>query len=111
MTESLSPGLYPLALMILMTVLSTAIGIIAFFIKDIRNTLSEDQRRQDEAIDSVRQDLNELKSELPREYVMRDDFIRAMASLDHKIDRMAREIKEISRVLNRIAGIAGDANE
>lgn len=103
-TEPLQPTLYPLAFTLLLSFLSAAIGIIAFFIKDIRATLKEDQKRQDEEIGEVREEMSRLKASLPMHYVLRDDFLRAVAALDGKIDAISQDIREIARAVNQLIG-------
>ena len=45
----------------------------------------------------VEKDLLRLQAELPREYIMREDWIRVSASLDSKIDAIHAEIAALTK--------------
>jgi len=96
---------------VLMIVLSMALGVAGYLLKDIRASIKEKSREQDEEIDGIKKDLADFKAQMPREYVLRDDFVRAVAGLDRKIDRVTREISGISRSLNQLIGTRGDCDE
>lgn len=102
--EQLSPGLYLPAIIILLSLLSTATGIIGYFLKDIKAAQKEKDQQQDKAIDDLKDVFNDFKSSLPRQYVLRDDFIRAIAGLDAKMDNVTKEIGEINKNLSKLIG-------
>ena len=102
--ENLSPQLYVPAVIILVSLLSAATGIIGYFLKDLKSSQKEKDMTQDQTIKEVSDKLAELKTVLPRQYVLRDDFIRAIAGLDSKIEVVFQEVCEINKNLNRIAG-------
>lgn len=105
--ENLSPGLYIPAIVILLSLLSAAVGIIGYFLKDIKASQKEKDQQQDRLLDDIKDDLNDFKSSLPRQYVLRDDFIRAVAGLDAKMDNVTREIGEINKNLSKLIGGKG----
>jgi len=102
--SELPANLYPAASTILYGLLCGALGIIGYFLKDIRQQIASSQKEQDDKISAVQKDVSTLKETLPREYVLRDDFVRAIAGLDHKMDRMGLEISGISNALNQLIG-------
>jgi len=102
--ENLSPGLYIPAIIVLISLLSTAVGIVGYFLKDIKASQKEKDQLQDAAIEGVKDNFNDLKSTLPRQYVLREDFIRVVAGLDAKMDSAIREIGEINKNLNKFIG-------
>lgn len=101
---SLPADLYPAATTILYGLLGAAMGIIAYFLRDIRQSVKEKQQEQEQKLESLRKDMTNLKESLPHKYVLRDDFVRAIAGLDHKIDTICKEIGDISKGLNRLIG-------
>lgn len=100
----LPPELYRAATTLLYTLLCAAFAVIAYFLKDIRQSVKEKQREQDEKIDELSKDMSRLKETLPQKYVLRDDFIRAIAGLDNKVDNIAKEVGEINKSLSRLLG-------
>lgn len=92
---------------LILLAIGTAIGIIGFFLKDIRSSIKDKQNKQDQEIEKVRDDLNAFKASLPRHYVMRDDFIRAMTGLEMKVDRVSTEVSELNKNVTRLLAGAG----
>ncbi|MGE5551912.1 MAG: hypothetical protein ACM3ZC_15470 [Bacteroidota bacterium] len=96
---------YPLILL----AIGTGLGIIGFFLKDIRASIRDKQNKQDQEIKELRDDLNNFKAGLPRVYVMRDDFLRAVTGLEMGVDTIRREITELNKNVSRLLG--GEAHE
>ena len=80
-----------------------ALGIIGYFLRDIRYHGPTASAHQ-EQIKEVKDDLMEFKATIPRTFVMREDFIRAVAGLDHKVDTIGREITEINKNIGKLLG-------
>lgn len=57
--------------------------------------LENHQRELDEKIDRTTRDLMEHKAQLPRIYVLRDDYIRTTTILERKLDALGVDIKAI----------------
>lgn len=89
---------------VLIALLSAMLGIIAYFIKDIRASVNNQLTENKKEIQDVKDDLADFKATLPHTYVMREDFIRAVASLDHKVDTIGREITEINKNIGKLLG-------
>lgn len=104
MASLIPQDLYPVAVTILLALLSAATSVIWYFVKDIRAQLGQQQQRQDERIEQLGRDLSEFKASLPHVYVLRDDFVRAVASIDLKIDRLAREVSEMNKGIAKLLG-------
>ena len=74
---------------------TVGIGIIGYFIRD---NSSKTQKMIDQAnnkidqtdgkLEKLEQKFNDFKSDLPKEFVMKDDFIRAMTNVDKKLDKI-----------------------
>ncbi|MEW6423162.1 MAG: hypothetical protein AB1523_00200 [Bacillota bacterium] len=109
--QALPPAMLLPALLIVTSLLGTATLIIGYFLKDWKAAQKEKDAAQDQAIEGVRKDIADFKAALPHHYVLRDDFIRAVAGLDLKMDRMAREVSEINKSLARLLGGISDVHQ
>jgi chromosome segregation ATPase len=58
---------------------------LAESLKDMRDSIAREQ----ETTQRLERELLQFKAELPREYVRREDFIRAVGTIETKIDNMA----------------------
>lgn len=86
-------------------VVSAAIGIIGYLLKDIRSTLKERLDEHDEDIKDIKDDISKFKERLPQQYVLRDDFLRAIANLDNKVDNIIGEMSEVNKSLSKLLGV------
>lgn len=77
--------------------LTTVIGIIAYFLKT--NKTQQDKRSDDQQnqIDRVERELHEFKLEAADRYVHKDDFIRATAQTDRKLDKIYDELIKLTK--------------
>lgn len=64
---------------ILFFVLSLAVGVVGFFVKGLINEMKG-------RINHLERDLSELKAVLPRQYVIKDDYIRTISVFEQKLD-------------------------
>ncbi|KEQ23418.1 hypothetical protein [Paenibacillus tyrfis] len=103
---------------VLGSILLTLASIIGYFLKDIRNSVKENQSAQDKHIQNIERDVSELKAELPQKYVLKDDFnralkelkddqTRAIAGLEHKVDTLTRDVREMLQNVSKIMGTGG----
>lgn len=80
-----------------------AYGVIAFLLKRELNQLDARDKRLQERIDEVdekatqridklQKEFNDTMNELPFKYTMRDDFIRAVAGFDAKLDKILDQL-------------------
>ena len=69
------------------TIIAIALGMIGRFLMDIKASLEKQQTENKLEIKNLREDLNDLKAELPVKFVLRDDFIRVVSNLENKMDR------------------------
>lgn len=108
--DMLRPALY-----VFSTLLTLALGLIGYFLQDLRTSIkeklqkqekeiSELRKKQEDDIEKVVNQVIELKSTLPHKYVLRDDFIRAVASLDNKVETMCKEFNEMNKNLSKLIG-------
>lgn len=50
-------------------------------------------RNQEEADRRIERQIGDMRAELPREYVRRDDFVRAISSFDVRVDQLRLTIE------------------
>lgn len=62
-------------------------GLLAFFMKRTLSSLEESDKKNAADIKAVAKDLADLKSDMPLVYVLREDFIRSMNSMEAKLDQ------------------------
>lgn len=96
--------LYKILWPILLTILSLALTIIGYFIKDIRQNLKDTQSKHEQEITKVRDDLTSLITSLPHTYVLRDDFLRVISCLEMKVDTIGRDVGELNKNVSRLVG-------
>lgn len=80
---------------VLQMVTTIAVGIIAFFFKTMAAEFKAGLASNSQDVKQVRQELNDLKSDLPLIYVTREDFIRAMNSSDKNFNKMDEKLDKI----------------
>lgn len=102
--EVLPSTLYFPALLIAVSLLGSAVLIIGFFVRYWMTTQEKKDDAQDRAIESIRNDFVDLKATLPRDYALRDDYVREITGLHYKMDRVARDISSINKLLARFIG-------
>ena len=79
------------------------VGALTYFIKktlvsleeaDKKNAadIREEARRREEDLKDLSGQLNDLKSDLPLVYTLREDFIRSMNSVDHNISGLDQKL-------------------
>ena len=91
---------------ILQTVTTLAIGAIGFFLKGTMADIKEGIQKNDlklkelevklsSKIDQAEKDLNDLKSDMPLIYVLREDFIRSLNNVDTKMGNIDNKIDKL----------------
>ncbi|NPV70302.1 MAG: hypothetical protein HPY55_06610 [Firmicutes bacterium] len=100
-------SLYPLIIVVLMALLIAAASVIGYLLRDFKLSFERGQQKQDDTIDGLAKDLSNLKATLPEKFVMRDDFLRAVAGLDRKMDLVMREVTNTSRLVAELRGKEG----
>lgn len=97
-----------IAITIILFFLSGFAGVIGYFLKDIKDGIKEKQDSHDRAIEKVREDFSSFKARMPQEYVMRDDFLRAISNLEFKFDKVATDITEINKNVSKLLAAGGE---
>ena len=84
-----------IAMFVFQTIITAIIGVASWGVKnaiaEMKAAINElkraDEKNADE-IARVRDELNDLKSDLPLVYVTREDFIRVSNNIDMKLDKL-----------------------
>ena len=83
---------------------STMFGIILHQSREIRAALNKEVKENRDHLPEVHKEIETLRSALPLQYVLRDDFLRSISALDTKIDRMSGEVSSISKNIAKLTG-------
>lgn len=89
---------------IIQMITATGIGIIGYFLKSYKTELSnkDTQLEQKDAkleaeIDSLKKSFNQYKLDASDHFVKKDDFIRASAQTDRKLDKIYDELIKLNK--------------
>lgn len=92
---------------VIQTATGIAIGLLAYFMKQTMMDIREDIKANNKKVEAaeanfnhelckIKDELNDLKSDLPIVFTLREDFIRALNNVDTKLDKlMAMQIESI----------------
>ncbi|TEB09155.1 hypothetical protein [Pelotomaculum propionicicum] len=73
---------------VLQGIYTAALGLIAYLVRDLKNSIENKVKKNTSDIESLQKELGDLKADLPFVYVMREDFVRAMANVEVKLDKI-----------------------
>lgn len=59
--------------------------------------LASDRRKESGKVSNLERELLELKAALPRDYVMREDWIRFGGAMDSKLDAIHAELVDLTK--------------
>lgn len=92
---------------IIQTGIVTVIGIISYFLKSFRTDLDkkdaqleQETKELKQQMDQVQDELNQYKLDASDKFVQKDDFIRATAVTDRKLDRIYDELMKMNKQTN-----------
>jgi len=98
---------YKVALAIINFGLGIMMTFLTMSVKEVRDNIKERLQEQRAEIQAVREDLAQFKASAPHRYVLREDFIRSISVLDHKLDRMGSDIATLSQNVAKLVGSGG----
>ena len=101
---SATPETIQLLMLAVGSVLGLCSGLVAFYLKDVRRALREEQQTLGEELSRLGRELARVEAGLPEKYVLRDDFVRTVVGFDHRLDRLAREVAEVNKNISRLIG-------
>lgn len=70
------------------TIYTVALGLIAYLLRDLKKSIEDKVSKNTSDIESLQEELSDLKADLPFVYVMREDFVRVMANVEVKLDKI-----------------------
>ena len=94
-------------------VCTLVVGALAYFIKktlvsledaDKKNAsdIREEAKKREQDLKELTGQLNDLKSDMPLVYTLREDFIRSMNSVDHNISGLDQKLDQVLRLITSI---------
>lgn len=108
MTTAIMLQLLAMLIPLFLFVLASTWGVVGWLVKSLKQALTErlddlSRAHKEEAqkIAHVERSLLELKAELPREYVRREDHIRYSAVIEAKLDAQGEALHNIKLSLQR----------
>lgn len=96
----MNPAYIQIGVVIGLAAISGLGAIIGYLLKDIRSSVKEQQQDHKEAIEEVKKDLANFKEQVPKEYVLRDDFVRTIGSIEYRINQVGKDVKELLKLLS-----------
>lgn len=107
----------------------TMLGVIGYFLKDLNSSVKQKQALQDQTLTNITQEFSKLKEDLPIKYVMKEDYTRALqelkedqarnlkelkddqtraiAGIEHKVDTLTRDVREMLQTVSKLTGTGG----
>ncbi|ABR46639.1 hypothetical protein Amet_4371 [Alkaliphilus metalliredigens QYMF] len=80
---------------VIQTIIMLGLGTIAYFLKEFKKSIDKNisetnwkTNKNQEDIKELKEEFNEHKVRIAKEYVHKDDFIRAMSNVDKKLDKI-----------------------
>ncbi len=105
--------LIPFALLFLGTLIAAIKYFLKKFAEDIKTqftkleenieALEEKIHENDEKVTRVERDFMDFKADLPRSFVLRDDYIRFGGILEKRIDTVVRSVDSINTHVNELS--------
>lgn len=86
------------------------VGALTYFIKKMLASLEDADKKnaadiraeaakREQEVKELTGQLNDLKSDMPLVYTLREDFIRSMNSVDHNISGLDQKVDQILRLI------------
>jgi len=78
-----------------MVLIAVLFGIVIYLLKDLKARFEKDIHDESLAREKLSEGCERCRSDLPKTYVFRDDFIREIALLGRKIELTFAEVKDL----------------
>lgn len=78
-------------------IIGIGIGVIGYFLKSLHRDIKEKFAETEKKIAQVEREFMEFKAQMPRHYVLKDDYIRTISSFDLKLDSMDKKMDTLMR--------------
>lgn len=76
-------------------VLTVTLGIIAYFLKDMKKSFEDKHLQNKCEITKMQEDLDDFKEKVADKYVMKEDFVRSITSVDKRFDILDEKLDKI----------------
>ena len=81
---------------IMMLVLTGGVGLLGWYFKRDKDRLDCNDKNLQGQIEGVKKDLSDYRLEAQREFVTKDEFVRAVTNQDRKLDKIYDEIMKLN---------------
>lgn len=86
-----------MVIILLAVVLAFLLGVVGYLLKDMRATIRDRLDVNTREIKAVWEHVGRQDRMLPLTYVLRDEFVRAMAGFDRKLDCVFEAVNELRK--------------
>jgi hypothetical protein len=76
-------------------VLTATLGVIAYFLRDMKKSFEDKHLQNKCEISKVQEDLEDFKEKVADKYVMKEDFVRSITSVDKRFDVLDEKLDKI----------------
>jgi hypothetical protein len=73
----------------------TLMGIITYFLRDMKLTFAQRDIENKEDIKCLKKEFEDFKEKIPEKYVMKEEFVRAMTTVDKRFDFVDEKLDKI----------------
>ena len=99
-----------IAMPFMLLAIATGIGLIRYFAQKLARDIKDDfnkleSRLQDnhEKVNQVERDFMNFKADLPRSFVLRDDYIRITSVMERRIDSVSKSVDSMNTHVSELA--------
>ena len=86
---------------LLLSFLGCCFGFAKILVAQFQNSLSERHQKQqkvNEKVDDLERQINQMNSQMPLVYVLRDDYIRGQTVLEAKMDALHKTLSDLYKM-------------
>lgn len=85
-------------------ILTVTLGIIAYFLRDMKKSFDDKISQNKNDITKVQEDLDDFKEKVSDKYVMKEDFVRSMTTVDKRFDIVDEKLDKIYYTMCNVKG-------
>lgn len=93
---------YAIGVMVMMAVLTAALAIIGYFIRDLKKSMIGKDEEHDRRLDALREKFEDFRAKMPEVYILREDWVRATLGFDAKFNEINKQLTSISREVSKL---------
>lgn len=92
-------NLWQIGISIVISFIGFLVAMIGVLLKGLKESLDKQVNAQDGKIEKLSAQLSDMREKMPLQFVLRDDFVRAISGLDNRLDKglttISRQIQEL----------------